>query len=52
MIRICLAPSDTDGEVSLVKQIKIVTLCSLLELDAMVFGHYSNEIKKALAMER
>ena len=52
MIRIYLAPSLTDGEVSLMKQIKIVTMCSLLELDAMMFEHYSDEIKKALATEQ
>jgi len=52
MIRIYLAPSLTDGEVSLMKQIKIVTMCSLLELDAMTFGYYSDEIKKALATEQ
>ena len=52
MIRIYLAPSEIDGEVILMKQIKIVTMCSLLELDAMMFGHYSDEIKKALATEQ
>ena len=52
MIRIYLAPSEIDGEVSLMKQIKIVTMCSLLELNAMMFGHYSDEIKKALATEQ
>ena len=44
MIWIYLALSETDGTVSFMKQIKIVTLCSMLELDAMVFGHYTDEI--------
>lgn len=51
MIRICLALSESDGEVSLVEQIEIVTLCSLLGLDAKAFGLYRDEIRKALAME-
>ncbi|MDP7310856.1 MAG: hypothetical protein QF833_01740, partial [Alphaproteobacteria bacterium] len=51
MVRICLALSETDGEVSLVEQIEIVTLCSLLGLDARAFGLYRDEIGKALAME-
>ncbi|MBL6934265.1 MAG: tellurite resistance TerB family protein [Alphaproteobacteria bacterium] len=51
MIRICLALSESDGEVSLVEQIEIVTLCSLLGLDARAFGLYRDEIRKALAME-
>jgi tellurite resistance protein len=41
MIRIYFALSETDGKVSLMKQIRIITLCSLLELNAMVFGHYT-----------
>ena len=51
MVRICLALSETDGEVSLVEQIEIVTLCSLLGLDARAFGLYRDEIGKALAMK-
>jgi len=52
MILIYFVLSETGGKASLMKQIKIITLCSLMELNAMVFGHYSDEIKKVLAMEQ
>ena len=51
VVRMCLALSEIDGEVSLVEQIEIVTLCSLLGLDAEAFGLYHDKIKKDLVME-
>ena len=40
LICICLAVTEADGKSSLVDQIEIVTLCSLLELDPCHFGLY------------
>ncbi len=45
LIRICLAVAESNGETSLVDQIEIVTLCSLLDVDPAGFGLY----KEALA---
>lgn len=42
LVRICLAVSDADGSVSLVEQIEIVTLCSILGLSPERYGLYSD----------
>lgn len=44
LIRICLAVTEADGKTSLVDQIEIVTLCSLLELDPAHFGLYRGQM--------
>jgi tellurite resistance protein TerB len=40
LLRICLAVSEADGEVSLVDQIEIVTICSRLGIDPADCGLY------------
>ncbi len=40
LIRIYLAVAESNGETSLVDQIEIVTLCSLLDVDPSEFGLY------------
>ena len=42
MIRICLAVSEANGEKSLVDQIEIVTLCSLLGVEPKDCGLYTD----------
>ena len=49
LIRICLAVSEVNGETSLVDQIEVVTLCSLLELDPSYFGLYKDTLLKELS---
>ena len=44
LIRICLAVTEADGKSSLVDQIEIVSLCSLLELDPAHFGLYRGQM--------
>ena len=48
LIRICLAVTEADGKTSLVDQIEIVTLCSLLELDPAHFGLYKSDLLDSL----
>ncbi len=40
LVRVCLAISEANGEISLVEQIEIVTLCSLLDIDPKNCGLY------------
>jgi tellurite resistance protein TerB len=49
LIRICLAVTEANGRTSLVDQIEIVTLCSLLELDPAHFGLYKAELLDSLS---
>ncbi len=42
MIRICLAVSEANGSISLVEQIEIVSLCSILNLQPQDFGLYTD----------
>ncbi len=44
LIRICLAVAEANGKTSLVDQIEIVTLCSILELDPGHFGLYRTDL--------
>lgn len=44
LIRICLAVAESNGPTSLVDQIEIVTLCSILELDPAHFGLYKGQL--------
>jgi tellurite resistance protein TerB len=44
LIRICLAVTEAGGKSSLMDQIEIVTLCSLLELDPAHFGLYRSQL--------
>lgn len=44
LIRLCLAVAEANGETSLVDQIEIVTLCSILELDPTHFDLYKNSL--------
>ncbi|MAF48699.1 MAG: TerB family tellurite resistance protein [Rhodospirillales bacterium] len=48
LIRICLAVAEAGGKTSLVDQIEIVTLCSLLELDPAHFGLYKGQLIEEL----
>jgi len=49
LIRICLAVAEANGETSLVDQIEIVTLCSILEIDPSHFGLYKNTLIEQLS---
>jgi tellurite resistance protein len=42
MIRVCLAISEASGDIGLVEQIEIVSLCSLLEVDPGACGLYTD----------
>lgn len=42
MVRVCLAISEANGEISLVEQIEIVSLCSLLNIDPGACGLYTD----------
>ena len=44
LIRICLAIGEANGKTSLVDQIEIVTLCSILEIDPAHFGLYRTDL--------
>lgn len=48
IIRICLAVSEADGEVSVAEQIEIVTLCSLLGVDPRRFGLYPDDDQESV----
>jgi tellurite resistance protein len=48
LVRICLAIAEANGETSLADQIEIVTLCSLLEVDATDFGLYKDDLIRDL----
>lgn len=42
VIRMCLALSEAEGDKSLVDQVEIVTLCSLLGVDPRARGLYTD----------
>ncbi len=48
LIRICLAIAESNGKTSLIDQIEIVSLCSILELDPAHFGLYRTELMDQL----
>jgi tellurite resistance protein len=48
LVRICLATAEANGKTTLIDQIEIVTLCSLLGLDAIQFGLYKDELLDSL----
>ncbi len=52
LIRVCLAIAEANGETSLADQIEIVTLCSLLQVDASEFGLYSEDLLKGPGEKR
>ena len=42
MLRVCLAISETNGKISMVDQIEIVSLCSLLDIEPKACGLYTD----------
>ena len=50
MIRVCLAISEASGEIGLVEQIEIVSLCSLLGVDPGTCGLYTDVSPRDIAL--
>jgi tellurite resistance protein TerB len=51
VLRICIAISQADGKISLVEQIEIVSLCSLLGIEPKACGLYTDaEVGEALGI--
>ena len=50
MVRVCLAISEASGEIGLVEQIEIVSLCSLLGVDPGTCGLYTDVSPRDIAL--